>query len=1359
MITTTGVQAGSYTAADITVNEAGQITSAASNSVVVSGGGGGPKISGVVVTDNAWTALDDTAVDVLGGYIKITGSGFSSGCLVYFNQTPASSVSFISSTELRVTTGALSAGTYVVYAINTDGGVAISVPGVTFSASPSWQTASTLSDQYDGVAISLGLVATEATSYTLVSGSLPPGLSLNASTGAITGTVVGVTVDTTYTFTVRATDAQNQDSPRTFTVTITVSDPYFKSTTLLLSGSALTTNTALRDSSTNNFNLTAYGDARASNFTPYGTGWSLYTNDRSYLTIPASSDFDVINTDFTIEFWINFEAFSTMASSGNNIAGPGLSNYASSWFVNFGGSGTTVTTLNYTVMTSLSVGTSNSFTVSLNFNTWYHVAFVRSGSGPGNFKLYINGIQQGAAQNQVTYSGAGSTMAIGSGSFIQNSTYSGNSSYFLSNFRLTKSAVYLENFTPATTPLTALENTTLLLFNQSRLINAGTNTGTITSSGYTSTRAKLISFNPFGITNTGTSGSAYFDGTGDYLSAASNTALNLTGDYTVECWFYANSFPTQPALFGIGSDAAGLVLTIVSSKVYAYFVGVGNVFGSGGTTLITNSWNHIAIVRSGTTNTCYINGSQSGTTYSSSATISSTGGVGIGRTLTGTAFNDWNGYVADFRIVKGTAVYTSNFTPPTQPLTAVANTQLLTLQYDQPHNNHTFLDASSNQHLITRSGNATQGSFSPFSPAGWSNYFGGSPSYLSGSGQLLGVGSNDFTVEAWVFIPSLSASGSHIILGTSTTSSSPTGIYFQVMSTGTLWAAETWGINLYSTTGLTFTAGTWNHVALCRSGNTARIFLNGVQASNTGSFSQGYNSTSFVIGRTWTTDAGSSAYMVGYISDLRVISGQALYSGDFTPPAASLTATQVGSTGAGAAASITGTVTLLTCQNNQFKDNSPSSRAITGNGPSVQAFSPFAPTAVYNPVTHGGSGYLDGSGDYFILTNESAYDFGDGNFSIDFWYYPLSAQGYGGIYMRDGQDQPLGIYSGTSMTPAWPECVMNVGTTTTWFATNINTSGVQKYAWNHIAFTRVGNTFRAFTNGVLSSVVTASGTMGSGGTPWIGKNGTAAGLSELSMYLSGFRMTKGGIPTLFSTSSTTTGTTIFAVPTQPFTANDSLTGGSLSILANFADAAVIDSSGRQILETVGNAQISTTQSKFDGSSIYLDGNGGYLYSPPNQLNVLGTADFTIEMWAYVTDYTTASPTYNDYGTFIDYRTANVSQVNVLLGFLSNIGGLGRPVMYVNGAVTITGNVITTNTWTHIALCRASGVTRLFMNGNQAGSNYTDTNNYVSNLFTIGTNINRTDAFLKGYIQDPRITRGYARYTSNFTPPAVSHRLK
>ena len=179
---------------------------------------------------------------------------------------------------------------------------------------------------------------------------------------------------------------------------------------------------------------------------------------------------------------------------------------------------------------------------------------------------------------------------------------------------------------------------------------------------------------------------------------------------------------------------------------------------------------------------------------------------------------------------------------------------------------------------------------------------------------------------------------------------------------------------------------------------------------------------------------------------------------------------------------------------------------------------------------------------------------------------------------------------------------------------------------------------------------------------------------------------------------------------------------------------------------VGNAQISTTQSKFGGASIYLDGSGDYLQSPTSTDFILGTNDFTLEAWIYPLGFAGA-PNYNNYGPIFEYRTANVSQVNVLLSFI----GSSTLVFYVSGSARITGSAISTNQWTHVALTRSSGITRMFINGIQSGSSYSDTNSYVSSVFRIGGNI-AGDAFFNGYIDDLRITKGVARYTSNFTPP-------
>jgi len=117
------------------------------------------------------------------------------------------------------------------------------------------------------------------------------------------------------------------------------------------------------------------------------------------------------------------------------------------------------------------------------------------------------------------------------------------------------------------------------------------------------------------------------------------------------------------------------------------------------------------------------------------------------------------------RLVANTAVYTSNTAPPTIPLTAVANTQLLTLQTDGSHNNSNFKDESCFNNLITRNGNVTNGTFSPYG-AKWSNYFDGSGDYLSiptTGNQLDATG--DFTTEMWIYWNSMPTTGYQNICG------------------------------------------------------------------------------------------------------------------------------------------------------------------------------------------------------------------------------------------------------------------------------------------------------------------------------------------------------------------------------------------------------------------------------------------------------------------------------------------------------------------------------------------------------------------------------------------------------------------
>ena len=181
-------------------------------------GGGGPKITSIGYLGN------DTATEPAGGAtITLNGSGFVSGFKILINGIQVSVVSFVSSTQVTFISPVRSTGTYILYLVNPDGGTAVSVPGVEYSGVPSWSTATgSLASQVQASSINVTVAATSdsAVSYSLFSGTLPAGVTLNSSTGVLSGTTPAVVSNTTYSFVIRATDAQNQDTDRSFSITV-----------------------------------------------------------------------------------------------------------------------------------------------------------------------------------------------------------------------------------------------------------------------------------------------------------------------------------------------------------------------------------------------------------------------------------------------------------------------------------------------------------------------------------------------------------------------------------------------------------------------------------------------------------------------------------------------------------------------------------------------------------------------------------------------------------------------------------------------------------------------------------------------------------------------------------------------------------------------------------------------------------------------------------------------------------------------------------------------------------------------------------------------------------------------------------
>jgi hypothetical protein len=175
-----------------------------------------PKILYANVASNTYTILDDTAVNVGGGYIVITGSEFQSGATVLIDTDSAPAVSYINSTTLRAQVPAKSAASYNLYVVNPDGGIGIKPAGITYSGSPTWVTTSPLNGVAANSNFSGNFSATGASSYANTT-ILPAGFNL-LSNGYYYGNISTVSA-VTYNFTIRATDNELQDSDKDFSLT------------------------------------------------------------------------------------------------------------------------------------------------------------------------------------------------------------------------------------------------------------------------------------------------------------------------------------------------------------------------------------------------------------------------------------------------------------------------------------------------------------------------------------------------------------------------------------------------------------------------------------------------------------------------------------------------------------------------------------------------------------------------------------------------------------------------------------------------------------------------------------------------------------------------------------------------------------------------------------------------------------------------------------------------------------------------------------------------------------------------------------------------------------------------------------
>jgi hypothetical protein len=1376
---------------------------------------GGAVITTVAITDSNYTAIDDTALATTGGYIKLTGTGFKTGCIVYVGGVAATTTTFVSSTEVRAAIGSNSSNTFTVALANPDGSAGFYMAGIDVNGVPAWSTNATLTAAYEQASYSQTLTANSNSSiaYSLKSGSnLPAGVSLDPSTGVLSGTTPADTGATTYTFTIIATDAENQDTERLFSLTINtdtvswsspaagtsytitptvtvsnislsasalsgravtysantlptgltlsggvifgtisgsshpastlltatnnyrpatrvinwnlvLSDLYFKYTTLLLNGESLagTGNTWIKDSSTNNFAVTPIGDARSNNFSPYNSSWSNSFNGSGDSLSLSSTSLNLGSNDFTIETWIYATTTDRDAIIGSIQDSDGLS----SWMLMLNNDGplrfyarySGGSTLNYNVG-------SGTFPT----NSWNHVAVTRNGA---NLRIFLNGVQVGTTNTSLSTSSIDNASTL----YYVARTVDGTAYFtgYISNLRVVVgTALYTTTFTPPTSPLTAIANTVLLTCQSNRFVDNSTNNFAIS----VISTPKVVGFSPFTETDTLT-GSGYFDGTGDRLTTPSNAAFTLgTGDYTYECWVYHTDLTNQQTYFARGTagnyngvyfykeNTTNYIAVYYTSQIVASNVVVG-----------LNQWVHLAACRASGTLRLFINGTQVGSASDTTNLTESI--VQVGADADGT--NGTKGYISNARVLKGTALYTTTFTPPTAPLTAIANTSLLTLQSRQSANNNSFNDSSSGNFNVTRVGAPTQGTFTPFSQTGWGTHFTGTSGTrltYPGSSSTYVSGTGDFTIEMWINIDPASAGRSRVLiegdvsngiqmrLGPSNTSN------INGLSVSRVFQADNEYCNF------TFEFNTWYHVAVVRASAVYYFFVNGVQytTQNVGQTSTYNFQVPSLVSIGDNASYPNDEIYKGYISNLRV-SSVGRYTSNFTPSTTPLTALS--------------NTQFLSLQDNRWVDRSTNASAISVVGssgtPSVQAFSPFAPTAAYSTSVVGGSGYFDGTSDaiYFQDTTQSGtssdFNLGAGNnASIDHWFYltATTAQNTAGLSKQvsapnDWNGQiwyQIYLHDTSGNISAFWRAGANYG----YFYTAAPSAYLNQ--WNHIAFASdTSNNLSLFLNG--TRILTTVATIGlATATNYITFGQQAAGQSQSRFkgYMTGLRFIQGS--GAFNAASST-----ITVPTAPPTVT-----ATTKLLLNFTNAGIYDATGKNVVQTIGSVRLSTAQYKYNNSSIEFDGTGDRLHIVPNTSTnvILGTGDFTIELWVYFNTLPSGDLLLVGGDTNAAYLIATSS------------GAIRFGTYNVNWLIG-PGGTMSTGVWNHVAVTRLNSTINLFLNGTTVASSVSSAQNFSAASYVIGGDQVGGTTALNGLMDDVRITKGYARYTTNFTPPTAA----
>ena len=608
--------------------------------------------------------------------------------------------------------------------------------------------------------------------------------------------------------------------------------------------------------------------------------------------------------------------------------------------------------------------------------------------------------------------------------------------------------------------------------------------------------------------------SVQFNGTNQYLSLPNTSTMQMgTSDYTVEAWIYptANGQANSSQIFG--QTASGVssqfIFGLTSANKIINYIEYAAGGGSAGpvitsaTSITLNTWTHVATSRVSGVTRIFINGvlDASASDAGGYRVVSHNFSIGSANGAGSTFFA---GYISNVRVIKGTGLYTTNFTPTRATLSAVTNTSLLTCH------DTSIYDASTNNFTITNNNTATVSTVSPF-PVLRSVSFNGSNQYLSiANNAAFNFGTGSFTIEWWQYLNSGFAGTTGFPMGQKANDGTNGWQIYRNTSVNTDKISVRFSGGDYVTT-VTPSSQVWEHWALVRDNSSTLTWYRngtacGVYSNVTSNIS---DSAQMNIGyaQTWGYTAASSS-----ISNLRILKGTALYTASFTP-AGPLTAIA--------------SCSLLTCNDQTIRDASTNNFTITNNNTAtvstVTPFTAILPSSMKfkktSTGTTGRSVLFNGSNQYLSLSNSAAFNFGTGDLTIEFWIYFTAASSGRAVTSRLTGGGDSGTWSvGMSTTSLnFTEVISGEPGPSATFSSILNT-------WAHIAVCRSSGTTKLFLNG--SQVASAAQTTNFNNISYPVYIATSPAESYLPAYISNLRILK----------STGLYTSSFSAPTSPLTA-------------------------------------------------------------------------------------------------------------------------------------------------------------------------------------------------------------------------------